>query len=125
VGRSYLYSVDGYLYQAPVSFYAQRNLWDISPGYEPDRELPIRPIETSCLFCHASQVQHVDGTLNVTRLLPLAKTESVVKRCHGPGSEQIEGRAGMVNPLKLSPERRDSVCAQCHLLSVVRILKTG
>ncbi len=125
VGRSYLYSVDGYLYQAPVSFYAQRNLWDISPGYEPDRELPIRPIETSCLFCHASQVQHVDGTLNRYASPAFSQNGVGCERCHGPGSEHIEGRAGMVNPLKLSPERRDSVCAQCHLLSVVRILKPG
>ncbi|MDX6711183.1 MAG: hypothetical protein QOH96_2199, partial [Blastocatellia bacterium] len=125
VGRSYLYGIDGYLYQAPVSFYAQRNLWDISPGYEPDRELPIRPIETSCLFCHGSQVQHIEGTLN--RYASPAFTQNGVgcERCHGPGSEHIEGRAGMVNPLKLSPERRDSVCAQCHLLSEVRILKPG
>jgi tetratricopeptide (TPR) repeat protein len=125
VGRSYLYSIDGYLYQAPVSFYAQRNQWDISPGYEPDRELPIRPIETSCLFCHASQVQHVDGTLNRYASLAFAQNGVGCERCHGPGSEHVEGRAGMVNPLKLSPARRDSVCAQCHLLSVARILKPG
>ena len=31
----------------------------------------------------------------------------------------------MVNPAKLAPERRDSVCAQCHLLSEVRILNPG
>jgi predicted CXXCH cytochrome family protein len=124
-GRSYLYGIDGYLYQAPVSFYAQRNQWDISPGYESDRELPIRPIETSCLFCHGSQVQHVDGTLNRYESPAFTQNGVGCERCHGPGSEHIEGRARMVNPLKLSPERRDSVCAQCHLLSEVRILKPG
>jgi hypothetical protein len=33
VGRSYLYSVDGFLYQAPVSWYSAPARWDLSPGY--------------------------------------------------------------------------------------------
>src|SRR5580765_5977798 len=33
-GRSFLFSVDGFLYQAPVSWYSARGRWDLSPGYE-------------------------------------------------------------------------------------------
>src|SRR4051794_36856711 len=32
-GRSYLTSVDGFLFQAPVSYYASNKAWDLSPGY--------------------------------------------------------------------------------------------
>jgi len=123
VGRSYLYSLDGYLYQAPVSYYAQKDRWDMSPGYEFDSELPVRPIEKSCLFCHAGEVNHEAGTLNRYASPAFFQNGVSCERCHGPGSEHIKGLAKMVNPAKLDPERRDSVCAQCHLLSEVRILK--
>jgi Tfp pilus assembly protein PilF len=125
VGRSYLYSLDGYLYQAPVSYYAQKDRWDISPGYESDTELPVRPIEKSCLFCHAGEVRHLADTLNRYGSPAFSQNGVSCERCHGPGSEHIRGLAKMVNPAKLDPERRDSVCAQCHLLSEVRILKSG
>jgi hypothetical protein len=125
IGRSYLYSLDGYLYQAPVSYYTQKDRWDMSPGYESDPELPIRPIEKSCLFCHAGEVQHVAGTLNRYASPAFSQNGVSCERCHGPGSEHIKGFAKMVNPAKLDPAQRDSICAQCHLLSEVRILKPG
>jgi hypothetical protein len=125
VGRSYLYSLDGYLYQAPVSYYAQKDRWDLSPGYELDPEMPVRPIEKSCLFCHAGGVQHVAGTLNRYASPAFSQNGVGCERCHGPGSEHIKGLAKMVNPAELDPARRDSICAQCHLLSEVRILKPG
>lgn len=125
VGRSYLYSIDGYLFQAPISYYAQKKRWDISPGYEAARELPIRPIEVSCLNCHATGAQHVSGTLNRYASPAFLQNGVGCERCHGPGSEHIMGRGEMVNPIKLSAERRDSLCAQCHLLSTVRITKPG
>lgn len=125
VGRSYLYSLDGYLYQAPVSYYAQKDRWDMSPGYELDPELPVRPIEKSCLFCHAGEVQHIAGTLNRYASPAFSQNGVSCERCHGPGSEHIKGLAKMVNPAKLDPAQRNSICAQCHLLSEVRILKPG
>jgi len=36
-GRSYLYSIDNFLYQAPVSYYSAQHRWDVSPGYQ-DRD---------------------------------------------------------------------------------------
>ncbi|MBI3683998.1 MAG: hypothetical protein HY235_26805 [Acidobacteria bacterium] len=39
------------------------------------------------------------------------------------------GRTGValdiINPEKLGPERRDGVCAQCHLAGESRIVKAG
>jgi hypothetical protein len=34
-------------------------------------------------------------------------------------------KTAILNPAKLDPARRDSICAQCHLAGVVRIAKTG
>ncbi len=125
-GRSYLFSIDGFLYQAPASYYSQRGLWDISPGYESYEEMPFsRAVEPSCLYCHASQVQHVEGTQNKYNSPPFAHDGITCERCHGPGGNHINGQSSMINPARLSPERRDSVCAQCHLTGEARISQPG
>src|SRR5580700_6730036 len=64
-GRSFAYARDGFLFEAPVTWYAQTNSWDVSPGYASDSASRWnRPIEPSCLFCHASQTRWREGTLN-------------------------------------------------------------
>jgi tetratricopeptide (TPR) repeat protein len=46
------------------------------------------------------------------------------ERCHGPGESHPKGGA-IVNPVKLSPERRDQVCMQCHLEGNAAIERPG
>jgi hypothetical protein len=121
VGRSYLFSIDGFLYQAPVSYYSAESRWDLSPGYERyDRLYLARPVEVACLQCHASRLRPVAGTQNGFAAIPFLEGGVACELCHGPGEEHIRG-GRIVNPAKLTPERRDSVCAQCHLAGVARI----
>ena len=121
VGRSYLFSADGFLYQAPVSYYSAESRWDLSPGYERyDRLYLARPVEVACLQCHASRLQPVSGTQNGFATIPFLEGGVSCELCHGAGEEHLRG-GGIVNPAKLTPERRDSVCAQCHLAGVARI----
>jgi Tfp pilus assembly protein PilF len=48
------------------------------------------------------------------------------ERCHGPGAAHVAGAPGaIVNPARLSPERRDAVCMQCHLEGKVAIERPG
>ena len=125
-GRSYLYSVDDFLFQAPVTWYAQQRRWDVSPGYESDKTTRwSRPIEPNCLLCHASQARPIYGTQNRYANPPFAQNGVGCERCHGPGSEHVAGRGKMVNPASLPPPLRDSVCSQCHLSGAARIEKTG
>ena len=37
----------------------------------------------------------------------------------------MEGGFAIVNPAKLAPDRRDSICAQCHLSGEVRVMRPG
>jgi tetratricopeptide (TPR) repeat protein len=125
-GRSYLFSVDDFLFQSPASYYSQKKRWDMSPGYESSREMPFnRAIEPSCLSCHASQIRAISGTDNRYEAVPFAQEGIGCERCHGPGSEHIKGKSPMINPAKLEPARRDSVCAQCHLSGEARINQPG
>jgi tetratricopeptide (TPR) repeat protein len=125
-GRSFLWMIDRFLFQAPVTWYAQSRRWDVSPGYEADREMRFnRPIEANCLYCHASQSQPVFGAQNRYADPPFTQPGVACERCHGPGSLHARGLAAMINPAKLDAARRDSVCAQCHLSGEARVERPG
>jgi Flp pilus assembly protein TadD len=131
VGRSYLFSIDGFLFQSPVSYYSSQGRWDVSPGYQRRSNIELaRGIETACLQCHASRLQPAAGTPNGFASPPFQEGISC-ERCHGPGRNHIahmsgsvrEGPLQIVNPAKLEPARRDSVCAQCHLTGAARVAR--
>jgi hypothetical protein len=127
-GRSYIHEQDGYLFELPVTWYAQRKTWDASPGYEKDPEIRLtRPIELTCLLCHSSRVRPVLGTQNRYGDPPFLENGVSCERCHGPGSEHVNDplKSPMVNPARLDAEGRDSVCSQCHLTGAARIDRPG
>lgn len=124
-GRSYVFTQNGFLFQAPFTWYTQQAKWDASPGYEHDPNLRwSRPIEPTCLWCHASQPKPIYGTINRYADPPF-ENGVACERCHGPGSDHIAGRGRLVNPAKLDAPLRDAVCAQCHLTGEARIEKAG
>jgi hypothetical protein len=127
VGRSFGFEDAGYLYQAPVGFYAARHAWDMAPGYENDATPDFsRPITPECLFCHANGPGTERGTVN--RVASLGAIERIgCDRCHGDGRAHASrpGRDNIVNPARLAPRARDSVCEQCHLAGDVRITQPG
>jgi hypothetical protein len=123
-GQSYLFARYGYLFELPVTWYRQKQAWDASPGYEQDREVRLsRPIDPTCLSCHASRLRPIYGTQNRYADPPFLDNGVACERCHGAGSEHARnpGAAAMANPAKLAPDARDSVCAQCHLTGEARI----
>ncbi len=133
-GRSYISVVEGHLFQAPVSYYAQTRKWDISPGFqEYDHAHLSRPIEVRCLECHASRLKPIAGTQNGFTEPPFLEEGVSCERCHGSGAGHVSrkqnqdpmGLPDIVNPVKLEPSRRDSVCSNCHLSGEARIRKAG
>jgi len=128
-GRTYLFAIDGFLFQSPVNYYALRSTWDMSPGYERVTTLPLNhPVDATCLFCHASAVQPVSaGTANRFVGAPFLQSGVGCERCHGAGGSHIRDPRPetIINPARLSPEARDSVCMQCHLEGLSRIARSG
>jgi len=132
-GRSYLTRVGTFLFQAPVSYYSAERRWQVSPGYERSNDVNLnRPIEPSCLNCHASRIQAVAGTRNGYAAQPFLEDGISCERCHGPGERHMQrmkagitGDKEIVNPAKLEAVRRGDVCAQCHLAGEVRIAKVN
>jgi len=132
--RSYLINAGGFLFEAPVAYYAQSRKWDLAPGYDQHTSSYLtRPILPGCLNCHASFLEPVPRTQNRFAEPPFREGGVACERCHGPAeahiarmrSGRLEAGPGVVNPSKLSPDRRDSVCSQCHLSGDVRVMRAG
>jgi tetratricopeptide (TPR) repeat protein len=125
-GYSYLFERDGYLFQTPISWFAHKQRWDLSPGFgEP--VLMGRLVVTSCLFCHVNRVHEHPQQPN-RFLSPVFEGLSIgCERCHGPGERHIDSmdRWDIVNPARLTPQLRDAVCEQCHLEGEARIVRAG
>jgi Flp pilus assembly protein TadD len=134
-GRSYLINHEGYLYQSFLSWYAQKKSWDLSPGFSTDRHAE-RPIVPACLFCHSNQVEPVPHTVNRYRQPIFGQGYAIgCERCHGPGELHAQLRergepvddldSTIVNPRRLAPELRESICQQCHIHDEARVLRRG
>jgi len=124
----YLLDLAGHLFQSPVAYYKSRQAYDLAPGYEglPNPDF-TRPVAEGCLFCHSGTALHISGTSNGYRS-PVFSAESITcERCHGSAEKHLgDPRAGtIINPAKLAPAARDSICEQCHLLGVGRVLNPG
>ena len=132
-GHSYLSDRDGYLFQTPISWYSEKKIWDLSPGFSGDL-IVGRPVSGECLFCHANRAQPWEGTLNRYRAPLIVGPEIGCERCHGPGEKHVASAGPLakgevdrtiVNPRHLQPGLREAVCQQCHLHGEVRILPRG
>lgn len=129
LGTTYLYSVDKYLFESPVAWYAASQAYDMKPGLAEIHEIPPPlPMQSSCLRCHMSAVQASDpGTINRYQGLPFLHTGITCESCHGDSRQHVltKGKALIVNPARLSAERRDSICISCHLEGDVSVERAG
>lgn len=124
----YLIQIGDYLFQSPFCYYPGRRSYDLAPGYE---RLPgpdfTRPVTEECLLCHSGGPLHVAGTANRYRAPVFADEAISCERCHGPVTEHLRRPVpgSIVNPAKLPPAARDSICEQCHLAGVARVPNPG
>jgi len=124
----FLLDLNGHLFQSPVAYYNRLHAYALAPGYEglqsPDF---TRPVGDGCVFCHAGTALYIPGTSNQYRSPAFAGEAITCERCHGSAEKHLrDPRNGtIINPGKLEPAARDSICEQCHLLGVGRVLNPG
>jgi hypothetical protein len=124
----YLIRIGDHLFQSPICYYTNRRAYDLAPGFERIAEPDFtRAVGEECVLCHSGRPLHVPGTLN--RYTPPVFAEEGIScdRCHGPSAEHLRRPVpgSIVNPAKLPAAARDSICEQCHLAGVTRILNPG
>lgn len=135
--RTYTVEVDGFLVESPLTWFASRQRWGMSPGFDhPAHKGFERPIGSHCLFCHVGRFEVESGSKHRYRIL---ETAIGCERCHGPGSLHVArweqddpGPAGpgpadltIVNPRWLPRDRAEAVCQQCHLSGDLVVLARG
>jgi predicted CXXCH cytochrome family protein len=129
LGTTYLYSIDKFLFESPVAWYAASNSYDMKPGLaEMKHAPPAIPMQSSCLRCHMSAVQPSDpGTINRYQGLSFLHTGITCETCHGESQKHAaQGeKASIVNPAKLTADQRDSICISCHLEGDVSVERAG
>jgi hypothetical protein len=133
--NSHIYEVNGFLYQAPMTFYTQKAQWNLPPGFEHGSNTRFgRAIELECISCHNDYPKFDDKSFNRYEVI---KSGITCERCHGPGSLHVaEKQKGnlvdikneidytIVNPSKLPWQLQIDVCQRCHLQGNA-VLKKG
>jgi predicted CXXCH cytochrome family protein len=141
--RTYLSEIDGFVVEAPATWFAAKQGWDMSPGY--DQPFPDgfeRAATENCLYCHAGRIEALEGALHKIKIREAAIG---CERCHGPGELHVEhwnaaSRNGdlfrperkatdvdftIVNPAHLPRDLAEAVCQQCHLTSAAQVSARG
>lgn len=133
--NSHIFDVNGYLYQAPITFYTQKHRWDLAPGFEKGGSSRFnRLIQLECMSCHNGYPDFVPNSENKFNVV---QTGIDCERCHGPGSLHVFDRQNnkpvdtskgpdytIVNPRRLSTELQNNVCQRCHLQGIA-VLNDG
>ncbi len=133
--NSHLIERNGYLFQAPVTYYTQEGRWDLAPGFGGGFSSRFdRPIQRECITCHNGLPDPVPGSLNAYAAIPAGID---CERCHGPGAEHVRQKlAGrlvdtavaidytIVHPGKLPLDAQLDLCQRCHLQGVA-VLRDG
>ena len=117
-GRTYLFGRDGYWFESPVNWYGKQRVWDMNPKSIDAREMPFTlKVDPGCLHCHSTGVQPTVGANNHFGARPFLEGGVTCQSCHGDAAAHVAsgGTATILNPAKLPPSRRDSICLQCHL----------
>jgi hypothetical protein len=123
-GQTSIYWFQNYLFELPLTWFAETNEWTISPGYSRKADFN-RSITVRCLECHSTYFQ--ETTNKDSKADEFAKTNFILgvecERCHGPGLEHISfheknpaERTGhaIFNPAKGTRQQSLDLCRFCH-----------
>lgn len=133
--NSHLMERNGYIYQAPITFYVQKQKWDLAPGFEGGNNSRFsRILNSECISCHNSMPKLEDNSQY--KFMSMGNGIDC-ERCHGPGELHVKQRLNgqgvdvqneidptIVNPRKLSWNRQIDLCQRCHLQGL-NLLKEG
>ncbi|MBI1224786.1 MAG: tetratricopeptide repeat protein [Bacteroidetes bacterium] len=132
--NSHILDINGYAYQAPVTWYSQEGRWDLAPGFKENNSRFGRWLTEECITCHNNYPEQVPGSMNRFSKMP---SGIECERCHGPGKLHVEEKVrgikvdtsqqadySIVNPRRLPRDLQMDLCQRCHLQGVA-VLNEG
>jgi len=135
--RAFATELDGFLVQAPMTWYASKEGWAISEGYDQSVHAGFTlPLGERCLGCHVGQFELEGNSLNRAKI---SETAIGCESCHGPGALHAEFRRGpdappedskdpddtIVSLGRMSRTQQMDVCAQCHMDPYMTVIHPG
>jgi predicted CXXCH cytochrome family protein len=132
--NSHFWKDGPFLHQAPLTFYTQKGIWDLPPGFEAVNTSFERKIDMECMSCHNGMPEVNSQSINMFNKIPKGID---CERCHGPGELHVnlkrqgiivdtskEADRSIVNPKRLPYSRQVDICQRCHLQGN-NVLKPG
>lgn len=132
--NSHFWKDGPFLHQAPLTFYTQKGIWDLPPGFEAVNTSFERKIDMECMSCHNGMPEVNPQSINMFNKIPKGID---CERCHGPGELHVnlkrqgiivdtskEADRSIVNPKRLPYSRQVDICQRCHLQGN-NVLKPG
>jgi hypothetical protein len=127
---------DGYLFEAPLSYYKETGSWGLSPGYERGDLAFSRVIAPGCIFCHSGRAQPVAGSIGKYGNPAFKQLSVGCENCHGPGEAHVRAMGEgdsyakgkdptIVNPGNLAPALANDICQSCHQTGDTRVFQPG
>lgn len=127
--NSHIWQSNGYLYQAPMTFYTQKGIWQLPPGFEDGMNTRWgRIISVECMNCHNMYSAFDTSSLNK---FTMVQQGIQCERCHGPGEAHVNAKLkgiivntdtaidySIVNPKKLSRDMQVELCQRCHMQGI-------
>lgn len=132
--NSHFWLDEGYVYQAPLTYYSQKGIWDLPPGFRTNNTGFNRKINMECMSCHNAMPTPNNEARNLFSKIPLGID---CERCHGPGELHVAQKKqgiiidtskyadrSIVNPKRLPYSLQVDICQRCHLQGN-NVLKEG
>jgi len=123
-GQTSIYWFQNYLFQLPLTYFAETNEWAMSPGYSRKADFN-RSITSRCLECHSTYFQ--ETTNKDSKADEFSKMNFIVgiecEKCHGSAIEHVafhEKNPGekighaILNAAKFSRVQSLDLCRLCH-----------
>ncbi len=132
--NSHFWSDNGFIFQAPLTYYTQKGKWDLPPGFEVSNTSFHRKIDVECMSCHNAIPKVNAESVNFFEKIPMGID---CERCHGPGELHVNQKRNgilvdtrkmadrsIVNPKRLPFSLQIDICQRCHLQGN-NVLKPG
>ena len=122
------YWKDKQLFQLPLTYLNNQQLWTNSPGFPINHPYFTRPIISRCFECHTSYVNHYNENTKPLEITEKFNANTIVygidcERCHGPARQHVdfhkehpeERKANfMVSIQSLNRTQQSDLCGSCH-----------
>ena len=91
-GFGFIVQRDGYLFEAPLTYYSKPRIWSFSPGYELRNLGFSRPVLAECISCHSGRAQSLSSGNGLYGDPPFVELAIGCENCHGPGELHVRER---------------------------------